>query len=54
MKKVKFLSLILSVLLLAQSVLVPAAAEAETTLTEPTETEQPLTAQTEALPFGTV
>lgn len=54
MKKVKFLSLMLSVLLLAQSVLIPVAAEAETTQTEPTETEQVLTVQTENLPFGTV
>ena len=54
MKKVKCLSLILSVLLLMQSVPVPAAAEAETTQTEPTETEQAITTQTEELPFGTV
>ncbi|MCI6228505.1 MAG: serine hydrolase [Clostridiales bacterium] len=54
MKKVKCLSLILSILLLMQSVPVPAAAEAETTQTEPTETEQAITAQTEELPFGTV
>ena len=54
MKKVKFLSLILSVVLLTQSILVPAAAEAETMQTEPAETEQLLTAQTEELPFGTV
>ena len=54
MKKVKCLSLILSVLLLMQSVLVPAAAETETTQTEQTETEQAITAQTEELPFGTV
>lgn len=54
MKKVKFLSLMLSVLLLAQSILIPVAAEAETTQTEPTETEQVLTVQTENLPFGTV
>ena len=54
MKKVKCLSLILSILLLMQSVPVPAAAEAETTQTEPTETEQAITTQTEELPFGTV
>lgn len=54
MKKVKFLSLMLSVLLLAQSVFIPVAAEAETMQTEPTETEQVLTVQTENLPFGTV
>ena len=54
MKKVKCLSLILSVLLLMQSVLVPAAAETETTQTEQAETEQAITAQTEELPFGTV
>ena len=54
MKKVKCLSLMLSVLLLAQSIFIPAAAEAETMQTEPTETEQVLTVQTEDLPFGTV
>ena len=54
MKKVKFLSLMLSVLLLAQSIFIPVAAEAETMQTEPTETEQVLTVQTEDLPFGTV
>ena len=54
MKKVKFLSLMLSLLLLAQSILIPVAAEAETMQTEPTETEQVLTVQTENLPFGTV
>ena len=37
-----------------QSVLVPAAAETETTQTEQAETEQAITAQTEELPFGTV
>ena len=54
MKKLKCLSLILSVLLLAQSVLIPAAAEVETTQTEPVETELALMPQTEELPFGTV
>lgn len=54
MKKVKFLSLMLSVLLLAQSIFIPVAAEAETMQMEPTETEQMLTVQTENLPFGTV
>lgn len=54
MKKLKCLSLILAVLLLMQSVFVPAAAEAETTQTEPTETEQAVTAQAEELPFGAV
>ena len=54
MKKVKFLSLMLSVLLLAQSIFIPVAAEAETMQTEPTETEQVLPVQTENLPFGTV
>ena len=54
MKKLKCICLILSALLLVQSVLVPAAAEAETTQTEPTGTEQALTSLTEELPFGTV
>lgn len=54
MKKVKFLSLMLSLLLLAQSIFIPVAAEAETMQTEPTETEQVLPVQTENLPFGTV
>lgn len=54
MKKLKCICLILSALLLVQSVLVPAAAEAETMQTNPTETEQALTPLTEELPFGTV
>ncbi|MDO5546306.1 MAG: hypothetical protein Q4F81_10910 [Eubacteriales bacterium] len=54
MKKMKWLSLILSALLLTQSVLVPAAEEAETTQPETAQTEQALTSQTEELPFGTV
>ena len=54
MKKLKCICLILSALLLVQSVLVPAAAEAETMQTNPTETEQVLTPLTEELPFGTV
>ena len=48
MKKVKCLSLILSVLLLMQSVLVPAAAETETTQTEQAETEQAIKDATKA------
>lgn len=52
MKKLKWLSLILSVLLLTQSVLTPAAAEIETT--EPTQQLDQALTQTEALPFGTV
>ena len=54
MKKMKCLSLLLAALLLTQSVLVPAAAEAETTLTEPAATEQTAAVQLEELPFGTV
>ena len=54
MKKLKWISLILSVLLLTQSILLPAAAELETTQTEPSETEAVLPLQTEELPFGTV
>ena len=54
MKKLKWISLILSVLLLAQSILLPAAAELETTQTESSETEAVLPLQTEELPFGTV
>ena len=54
MKKLKCICLILSALLLMQSVIVPMAAEAETMQTEPTETEQALMTQTEELPFGTV
>ena len=54
MKKLKCICLILSALLLVQSVLVAAAAEAETTQMEPTGTEQALTSLTEELPFGTV
>lgn len=54
MKKLKCICLILSALLLVQSVLVPAAAEAGTMQTNPTETEQALTPLTEELPFGTV
>ena len=54
MKKLKCICLILSALLLMQSVIMPMAAEAETMQTEPTETEQALMTQTEELPFGTV
>ena len=54
MKKLKCICLILSALLLMQSVIVPMAAEAETMQTEPTETEQALMTQTEELPFGSV
>ena len=50
MKKLKCICLILSALLLMQSVIVPMAAEAETMQTEPTETEQALMTQTEELP----
>lgn len=49
MKKNKWLALVLSVLLLAQSVIMPMAMEEE-----PTETEQPVATQPEDLPFGTV
>ena len=54
MKKMKWLSLILSALLLMQCVPVPAAAEAETVPVETEETVQTPMMQTEDLPFGTV
>ena len=54
MKKMKWLSLILSALLLMQCVPVPAAAEAEAVPSETEETVQTPMMQTEDLPFGTV
>ena len=54
MKKMKWLSLILSALLLVQCAAVPAGAEAVPTQTQTAETEQTPAVQMEELPFGTV
>ena len=54
MKKIRCLSLILSILLLSQSLLLPVSALAEPMETESTETGQVQATQAAELPFGTV
>ena len=54
MKKMRCLSLFLAALLFVQSAVLPVSAETLPDGTEPIETQQALTGQTQELPFGTV